>query len=92
MAWYDEYPHSVYASVLLLDGKIESWEIGNPPKKSPYDFSAYWKRNRLNDYTSQYTEFVVNNDLEHNEAFEILAREWFKQWPIAEDFKGSKPY
>ena len=92
MAWHDEYPHSVFASVLLLDGKIESWKIGNPAKKSPMDFSAFWKLDRLEDYTSEFKEFVVNNSEEHEEVFHFLGHEWFRQWPIAENFHGSKPY
>lgn len=27
--WTDKYPHAVTASVLLLDGKIYNWKIGN---------------------------------------------------------------
>lgn|GEM_PF-2323813 len=92
MAWHDEYPHKVYASVLLLDGKIENWKIGGSPKKHAGDWSNFWKLDRINDYTVQFTEFVVNNDKEHNEAFEKLAPEWLKQWLIADDFVGSRPY
>ncbi|MFA5558662.1 MAG: hypothetical protein WDA59_04275 [Methanofastidiosum sp.] len=39
MHWSDEYPHSVYASVLLLDNKIESWKVVNYPKKHPMFYS-----------------------------------------------------
>lgn len=92
MAWHDEWPHKVYASVLLLDGRIEEWKIGNPPKTEPLDFKAYWKRDRLADYRAEFTEFVVNNDQEHDDAFRKLAPEWFRQWELAEDFHGSPPY
>lgn len=92
MAWHNEWPHKVYASVLLLDGKIEGWKTGNPPKKEPGEFKAYWKRDRLNDYTAEYVGFEVNNDKEHNDAFEKLAPEWFRQWELAEDLHGAPPY
>ncbi len=92
MAWHDEWPHKVCASVLLLDGKIEEWKTGYPPKKEPGDFKAYWKRDRLNDYTVEYTCFEVNNDKEHDEAFRKLAPEWFRRWELAEDLHGTAPY
>ncbi|MDP4158201.1 MAG: hypothetical protein Q8911_00355 [Bacillota bacterium] len=92
MAWHDEYPHSVFASVLLLDGKIENWKIGGHPKKHAGDWSNFWKLDRINDYTVEHTEFIVNNQKEHNESFERLAPEWFKKWQIASEFIGSKPY
>jgi len=90
--WLDIYPHSIFASVLLLDGKIENWKIVNYPKKHPLEFTGFWKRDRLNDYACEWKEFVCNNGKEHNEAFEEWAPEWFKQWLIADDFKGSPPY
>lgn len=92
MAWHNEYPHKVYASVLLLDGKIENWKVSGNSKKMPGDWSSFWKLDRLNDYKVQFTEFVVNNAKEHNEVFEKLAPKWFGQWPIADDFVGSRPY
>lgn len=92
LGWIDEYPHSVFASVCLLDNKIENWKVGEHPKTHPGYFSGFWKMDKLNDYTSQYIEFVVNNDKEHHNAFVKLAPEWFKQWELVEDFIGSKPY
>ena len=92
MAWHDEWPHKVCASVLLLDGKIEGWKTGYPPKTEPCDFKAYWKKDRLNDYTVEHTCFEVNNDSEHNDAFRKLSPEWFRQWKLADDLHGSPPY
>lgn len=92
MAWHDEWPHKVYASVLLLDGKIEDWKTGNPPKKEPGEFRAHWKRDRMSDYTVEYVGFEVNNDQEHDDAFRKLAPQWFRQWELAEDLHGSPPY
>lgn len=90
--WSDIYPHKLYASVLLLDGKIENWKVSNHPKTHSFYFSGYWKLDRMNDYTSQYAEWEVNNQSEHSEVFQELSTEWFRQWPIAEDFVGWKPY
>lgn len=91
MLWIDEYPHSVYASVLLLDNKIEAYKIGNHPK-NVLTFTAYWKPDRLNDYTSDHKEFIVNNSKEHELAFTKLAREYFSQWEVADDFRGFRHY
>jgi hypothetical protein len=92
MAWFEEYPHKVYASVLLLDNKIENWKVGGHPKRDPGEFSGFWKRDRLSDYSSEYTEFIVNNEDEHRKAFEELAPEWFKQWEHANDYRLAKAY
>jgi len=91
MGRLEEYPHSIFGSALLLDGKIEMWKIANYCKRT-YEFSGFWKRDRIEDYTSEWKEFVCNNSEEHQKAFEEWAPEWFKQWPIADDFIGGKPY
>jgi hypothetical protein len=90
--WLDVYPHDLYASVLLLDNKIENWKVVNYPKKTPEEFKGYWKMDRLNDYTCQWKRFVVNNSKEHNEVFIKLAPEWFKKWELAGDYRGYSPY
>lgn len=92
MHWSDEYPHSVYASVLLLDNKIESWKVVNYPKKHPGDFKAYWKWDRLNDYVCKFKEFVCHNEEEHQLAFTKWASEYFSQWELADDYCGGRPY
>jgi hypothetical protein len=91
MAWHDEYPHSLFASVLLLDNKIENWKVVNYPKKT-LSFTHYWNLDRLNDYVSFNKEWIVNNDKEHNQVFEELAPEWFKQWELADNYMWAKPY
>lgn len=90
--WSDQYPHDLYASVLLLDGKIESWKVVNYPKRSPGEFQAIWKRGRLNDYTTENMKWVVSNNKEHNDVFSVHAPEWFRQWPHAEDYVGFPAY
>ncbi|SNR95993.1 hypothetical protein SAMN05446037_1002101 [Anaerovirgula multivorans] len=92
--WSDIYPHNVNASVLLLDGKIYNWKIGNQWWEDP----AYVKV-RLSDYiekkdrfTVKNKAFQVNNDFEHNRIFEHDAKEWFKQFEIHEKHIGSPPF
>lgn len=84
MAWHDEYPHSLYASVSLVDNKITGWKISNN--------ILDWSSRNYGGGIVEYTEFVVNDDKEHGEVFYKLGHEWFKQWEIADNFRGGKPY
>lgn len=94
MAWLDEYPHSIYANVLLNEeGKIINWRTGNYYWKEPGEAKMRLRDfNKLDKLSVQHTEFIVNNSKEHNEAFETKAVEWFKQFEIADDHIGSAPY
>lgn len=90
--WHEQYPHMVYASVLLLDGKIENWKIGGYRKDVPLEWTNYWKMDRIDDYCCFSKAFEVNTPEEHNRVFNELGHEWFKQWPHADDFKLMKAY
>ncbi|MFD0682392.1 MULTISPECIES: hypothetical protein [unclassified Paenibacillus] len=89
--WVDTYPHVIHASVLLLDNKIENWKVGQRSKET-YEFRGFWKKDRLNDYTSYTISWTVNNSEEHNAVFTKIAPMWFRQWEVASDFNGSVPY
>jgi hypothetical protein len=91
MHWSEEYPHKLYASVLLLDNKIENWKVSDRPKEV-LGFTHCWNWDRLNDYTGDIKEFEVNNGEEHEKVFTTLAPEWFKQWEHADDYKGFRAY
>lgn len=88
MAWHDEYPHKVCASVLLLDGKVECWKIGYPAKTEIHNWSTYWKMDRLKDYTIQTKCFKVRNPQEHHLAFVERGPNWLDQFEYAEDYRG----
>ena len=90
--WHEQYPHMVYASVLLLDGKIENWKVGGYRKEIPGEWKAYWKLDRLADYSAFSKAFEVNTPEEHEKVFNELAPEWFKQWPHADDYRLGKAY
>jgi hypothetical protein len=90
--WHEQYPHMVYASVLLLDDKIENWKIGGHKKDNPMEWTNFWKMDRINDYTAECKGFEVNTPEEHEAVFIELAHEWFKQWPLADDYRLMKPY
>ena len=38
MGWLETYPHSIFASALLSDGKLIAWNVGNPAKSTVDDF------------------------------------------------------
>lgn len=93
--WVETYPHTVYASVLLLDDKIMNWKVGERKWKHNMDMTRRINRPfSLDDYVGEMVEsigFEANNSEEHNHAFEVLAPEWFKQWEIDESL-GNPPY
>lgn len=91
--WADTYPHKVYASVLLLDGKIYNYKIGDSywehPTEAKMRYSDFKNIDRMR---VEHTFFEVNNDAEHNAAFEVLATDWFKQWAVHENHVGARCY
>lgn len=92
MHWINTYPHEIHASVLLLDGKIENYKIGQSPKESPVEFRHFWKMDRLKDYESKTTSFTANSSEEHNRIFDKDALEWMKQWELADDYSLNNPF
>ncbi|MGE6599686.1 hypothetical protein [Bacillus proteolyticus] len=91
--WVDTYPHDVYASVLLLDGEIYNWKIGQRYWKSPWGMT--WRfplPESMDKFTVETNKWTVNTPKEPEEVFQNHAREWFKQWEVAEGYVGSNPY
>lgn len=86
----------IYAQVLLLDNKIESWKICQSKKHSPYDFKAFWKMERIKDYTMETVIFEkektnVEEGWDFNTyVYEVLAPQWINQWEYADDYKGGE--
>lgn len=86
----------IYAQVLLLDNKIESWKICQSKKESPYDFKAFWKKERIQDYTMETIVFKeaetdVKDGWDFNTyVYEVMAPQWINQWEYADDYKGGK--
>jgi hypothetical protein len=92
--WVDEFPHTLYASVLLdEEGKILNWKIGNYYYKEPEMWKMYLKQfKRIGEFTVKFKEFTVNNIYEHNSVFTTNAVEWFKQFELAADHIGASPF
>lgn len=91
--WVDTYPHKVYASVLLLDDKIYNYKIGQNYWKSPmYVTMRTSDFDKMDRMRVEYTFFEVSDSEEHSKAFDVYARDWFKQWEVHEEYVGSKCY
>lgn len=92
---FNEYPHRVFASVILLDGKIVNWKSGqyrmtkknlglfNQPRIVHENFEKLEVRSR---------SFIVHNISEHNKAFEREAVQFYKQFKLYPGYNLMKPY
>jgi hypothetical protein len=87
----------IYAQVLLLDNKIENWKICQDKKHEIYDWKAYWKRERMNDYTME-TRIFENDDVINDPEGTMFNRRvyayeaplWINRWKYADDYHLSK--
>jgi len=90
---FNEYPHKVFASVLLLDGKIYNWKIKNSAWLHPSEVKMrYSDFDKIDRMEVKWTSFTVNDRFEHSLAFQYHAVEWFKQFEISEHKIGGAPY
>lgn len=94
MEWHDEYPHKLYASVLLDENnEILNWKVGNYFWREPADTRmTYEDLKKIDKLKTIYKEFVVNNNNEHNRVFYIDSKEWFKKFKISPKHYGAAPY
>jgi hypothetical protein len=96
--WISTYPHEIIASVMLLDGKIYNYRIGEHPiGDQPFGKLIRVKISEEEMEKEKLMEietiaFEVNNVNEHRDIFNVIAREWFKTWEIHEDLVGNRPY
>ena len=92
---FNEYPHRIFASVVLLDNKIMNWKIVNYrwTKKNMGDSK---QQLIIYDYLDKITvrsrSFIAHSPKEHSKIFKVKARKFFKQFEIHEWFRGMKPY
>lgn len=92
MAWHDEYPHFVYANVLLFDGKIYSWKVGSTQWQAPEQVTMHVRNfDKMDRMEVKTIAFAVNNTEEHNDAFDTKARKWYSQWEDHEEILGCSP-
>lgn len=88
------YPYDVHASVALLDNRIVNWRVGGSPWVNAYviTFRGEFDFNRIEEVEIKSVAFTVTEEGEHAKAFDEDAKEWFRQWEVADSFKYGKPY
>lgn len=82
---FNEYPHYVYATAYLWDGKLMDYKIGNR-ERTWHDRTFRglgWERYVWDNFESlnlycEYNKILVFNDEEHNKAFDTLS-EWLEK-------------
>ena len=92
---------TVYANALLSDGKILFWYTGGECKDW-HDFykDFYYAGLNMIEYEKSHRLELDKIGFEikpsswgyNNFIFEVLAKEFYRQYPISEDSKGRKPY
>lgn len=91
--WVNTYPHDIYASVLLLDGKIEAWRVDKTKIDAIVHLDPeHWKEGRDNDYEIKSKKWTVENAEGHNYVFNTLAPAWFANWKLADDYQLASPW
>lgn len=85
----------IYAQVLLLDGRIEGWRICQDKNHHPFEFKAYWKSDRLEDYCME-TRIFKEEEVEigkgctfNSNVYNVLGPKWINQWDYADSYRGS---
>lgn len=90
----------IYANALLSDGKILFWYTGDKCDICSFhkDFyyagineSSYCKQHKIECKSLGFVDETEDEDY-NRLIFEVLAKEFYKQWEISLDSKGSKPY
>ena len=92
---------TVYANALLSDEKILFWYTGDKCDGwSDFYKDFYYAGINAIEYSQAHTLRVASMgfiddtaDWDYNHLiFEVLAKEFYRQFPISEDSKGAKPY
>ena len=91
---FDEYPHYVYSTAFLVNGELADYKIQNREKywgdrtfRGTKWESEIWQHGFIDgdwDLTCEYNKILVNNDEEHNKAFEKLEDWLFDNFKIYE--------
>lgn len=77
---FNRYPQKVYASVLMLDGRVVDYEISYKYWRNKYDVT-YRGQIDMDDFDrleTRYTCWEVNNEGEHRWVYQYLARRWIE--------------
>lgn len=82
--WLETYPHIIIASAIVDENNVlYEWKVG---ERSYDDYFIH------EGYSVKLKMWTVNNNVEHEKVFNSLSKQWFKNFKIAENFKGCMPY
>lgn len=87
-----KWPRALYGYAILLDNKLENWEVSFQNKQYVHQFSGYWKRNKINKYKLVKICWICRNNEEVNRVFDNIALKWFKTWKHADDYSLTRAY
>lgn len=93
---------TIYANALLSDDKILFWYTGQSPCLDWREFykDFYYAGIDATEYEKQHTLRIARMGFEYNTEnedynsliFDVLAKDFYRQFDISEDSKGEKPY
>lgn len=93
---------TIWANALLSDGEILFWYIGQSPCLEWQEFykDFYYSGINANEYEKNHELKIVKmgfvdstENQDYNKIiFNILAQEFYRQFPISKDSKGKPPY
>lgn len=93
---------TIWANALLSDGEILFWYTGQSPCLDWHEFYKDFYYSHINavEYEKQHQLKVVNMGFVDNTTnedyngfiFDVLAKEFYRKFPISKDSGGEKPY
>ena len=96
-----EFPKTLYANVLLLDGKIINWQTGKRTwengkwvsSRQPLDIVIECADKNPDRLQSETFSAVVNNHSEHAHFFNHTSVEFYKMFELSDRYSyGFEPY
>lgn len=91
---FNEYPHYVFATAFLVNGKMADYKIGNSERywgdrtfRGSHWENEVWEHGFIThdwNLTCEYNKILVNNSDEHNAAFDKLEDWLFNSFKIYE--------
>jgi len=92
---FNNYPHRVFANVVLIKGKIANWKTGDYRWTIKNFFMSHQP---TNVYTNEKQviiksrSFIVRNREEHNKAFSERAVKFYRQFKFVKGYNLMRPY
>jgi len=92
---FDRYPHRIFASALLIDGKLVNWKVSNKRwtksnigcSNQPGYVLKNWDKIKIRSKS-----FIVNSSEEHSKVFEKKSVKFYKQFKLHPKYNLIKPY